>query len=42
MLMFKEMETGIAELSINTLSNGNYFIKVQSGKYTYTEQIIKY
>ncbi|MFM7472686.1 MAG: T9SS type A sorting domain-containing protein [Crocinitomicaceae bacterium] len=41
-LLFKEMETGIAEISINTLSNGNYFIKVQSGKSTYTEQIIKY
>lgn len=41
-LLFKEMETGIAEISISILSNGNYFIKVQSGKSTYTEQIIKY
>jgi len=38
----KEVETGIAEISISALSNGNYFVQVQSGKHSYTQQLVKY
>jgi poly(3-hydroxybutyrate) depolymerase len=33
---------GIAEMNLNDLKSGNYFIKVVSGKFSYTEQLIKY
>jgi hypothetical protein len=41
-LMTVEKEYGIAELSMSALVPGNYFVKVQSGKHSYTEQMIKY
>jgi hypothetical protein len=40
--MTVEKEYGIAELSMSALVPGNYFVKVQSGKHSYTEQLIKY
>jgi hypothetical protein len=33
---------GIAELNLNSLKSGNYFVKVTSGKHIYTEQLIKH
>ncbi len=41
-LSFIELEKGIAEISLIALTNGNYFVQVNSGKYLYTEQLIKY
>ena len=33
---------GIGELNVSTMKAGTYFIKVQSGKFSYTEQLIVY